>query len=136
MNKFILLGLLFLLAAVNCHARHDHHHHHDGDDHHHHDHDELIKVGKYDYQSHVLILNDETIQDAIDEFPLILIKFFAPWCGHCKTLAPAYKELAIELAHTDSNGCMHFLTKMLLLKLTAQSIKKLVINTVSEDIQL
>ncbi len=57
MSKFILLGLLFLLASVNCHAGHDHHHHHEGDGHHH-DHDELIKVGKYDYQSHVLILND------------------------------------------------------------------------------
>lgn len=56
-----------------------------------------------------MLLNDGTLQDAIDEFPLILIKFYAPWCGHCKTLAPIYKELAIELAHSDSNECKHCL---------------------------
>ena len=34
----------------------------------------------------------------------VLIKFYAPWCGHCKKLAPVYEQLAIR--YKDNNNLL------------------------------
>ncbi|KAJ3996888.1 protein disulfide isomerase [Lentinula boryana] len=45
------------------------------------------------FSGSVLILDGSNFQSAIEEGPAF-VKFFAPWCGHCKKLAPTWKNLA------------------------------------------
>lgn len=51
--------------------------------------------------SAVVKLTTETFEDFISENPLVLAEFFAPWCGHCKTLSPHYVEAAGVLEEND-----------------------------------
>ncbi|SCU98886.1 LAME_0G00936g1_1 [Lachancea meyersii CBS 8951] len=51
--------------------------------------------------SAVVKLTSETFGDFVKEHPLVLAEFYAPWCGHCKTLAPHYVEAAAALESKD-----------------------------------
>jgi len=53
-------------------------------------------------ESHLLLLTKDTFDDAVKNNKHLLVKFVAPWCGHCKSLAPAYAAAAKQLADSGS----------------------------------
>jgi len=53
------------------------------------------------YASDVLEYTDSDFQSKIAEKDVALVEFFAPWCGHCKRLAPQYEEAATILKDND-----------------------------------
>ncbi|HEX2014059.1 MAG TPA: thioredoxin [Nitrososphaera sp.] len=43
-----------------------------------------------------VVLNDANFAEQVGKYPLILVDFWAPWCGPCRIVAPIIEQLARE----------------------------------------
>ena len=87
----LLLGLLAVNVVVRAHE--------EGDDHEGHDHgDEEEEDAAPSGPSEVVVLDDTNFEDHVKSNDITLIEFYAPWCGHCKALAPEYDAASVKLS--------------------------------------
>ncbi|KAG6004784.1 Protein disulfide-isomerase erp38 [Claviceps pusilla] len=57
---------------------------------------------KLEMPSEVVMLTDETFPQTVGSDKNVLVAFTAPWCGHCKSLAPIWESVAQDFA-SDKN---------------------------------
>ncbi len=59
--------------------------------------------GMYDKSDSVLEITAKNFASLVEDSNVIsVVEFYAPWCGHCKALAPAYKKVAEKLEVTPN----------------------------------
>ncbi|KAK8864226.1 protein disulfide-isomerase domain [Kwoniella newhampshirensis] len=71
----------------------------------------LLAVASFVSASNVIDLDTTNFDQYVGGDRPALVEFYAPWCGHCKNLAPTYEQLAdafptdkVVIAKTDADG--------------------------------
>ncbi|KAF8377051.1 hypothetical protein HHK36_030423 [Tetracentron sinense] len=57
--------------------------------------------GEDQSQEFVLTLDHSNFSEIVSKNNFVVVEFYAPWCGHCKNLAPEYEKAASILSSHD-----------------------------------
>jgi len=57
----------------------------------------LLGIAFASDEDHVIVLTSSNFDQVMKDHERVLVEFYAPWCGHCKSLEPEYKKAAKEM---------------------------------------
>ena len=62
----------------------------------------VAAASAWEKDGEVLVFTEADIEEAVAAHPQLFVEFYAPWCGHCKHLAPEYARAGQILAERKS----------------------------------
>lgn len=62
------------------------------------------KVQKSQAEGKPIILSDATFSSELSKHSILIVDFWAPWCGPCRTVGPIIEELARDYAGKATFG--------------------------------
>ena len=68
--------------------------------------EERRRLAAENAESDVIALTDANFHKELAKYSAALVEFYAPWCGHCKALKPAYDEAAAILKKENSKAVL------------------------------